>query len=597
MKKNYGLLLFFLCLYSLGALTAWAHGGDDGHTHAHDEADEAASKPDEQAYFTYEATTEKYELLLRYLPIMPNKPAELTLFISNFATNQPMSGASLQASASPKTARPIDFDQHEPGIYHLDAVFNEAVPHNLTVIITKGSLGPDTLKFNQIAIGEQPALSTTSATTANHDEHDHEHEHAWYTSLWLWIPLSSILGMLLMWLLNAKINKRSKYVGLWLLLLNFCLNPQLTNPVLAHGNDEDAQNAPTSTSGKFSDEFSIPKETQFIFDITTDLTATGKFDQVLNLFGTVVPSSNGRAIVSSPQTARITSLKVKVGQSVKAGQTLAVIEQFVDLNTQAAILGNQSNQLAIESELNTLNAEVVAAKTALSRLQAIEDIAAKKDLDEAKLRLTKAEKNLELYLKTRKSGITTFDKTLSLKAPIDGVVEPFLVSNGSSITAGQEVFTITNIKTVYVEAQFFDKDADKLAKATSYSVECANNDHKTKAVKLLSDAQMINPSNQSQKVLFEVANPDKDFKIGEFVNIRITTGAAENQLNLPNSAINEINGKPIVFVKKSAENYAMQLVQLGQNNGQYTSILKGLNENERIVNNGTYQLKMIYLNR
>lgn len=159
------------------------------------------------------------------------------------------------------------------------------------------------------------------------------------------------------------------------------------------------------------------------------------------------------------------------------------------------------------------------------------------------------------------------------------------------------MFTITNIKTVYVEAQFFDKDADKLAKATSYSVECANNDHKTKAVKLLSDAQMINPSNQSQKVLFEVANPDKDFKIGEFVNIRITTGAAENQLNLPNSAINEINGKPIVFVKKSAENYAMQLVQLGQNNGQYTSILKGLNENERIVNNGTYQLKMIYLNR
>ena len=151
-----------------------------------------------------------------------------------------------------------------------------------------------------------------------------------------------------MWLLNAKINKRSKYVGLWLLLLNFCLNPQLTNPVLAHGNDEDAQNAPTSTSGKFSDEFSIPKETQFIFDITTDLTATGKFDQVLNLFGTVVPSSNGRAIVSSPQTARITSLKVKVGQSVKAGQTLAVIEQFVDLNSQPAFLANSPNHLSIK---------------------------------------------------------------------------------------------------------------------------------------------------------------------------------------------------------------------------------------------------------
>ncbi|MBK8449278.1 MAG: hypothetical protein IPL42_04295 [Saprospiraceae bacterium] len=97
--------------------------------------------------------------------------------------------------------------------------------------------------------------------------------------------------------------------------------------------------------------------------------------------------------------------------------------------------------------------------------------------------------------------------------------------------------------------------------------------------------------------MFQLNNPDNDFKIGEFVNIRVFASESSHQIVLPNSAITEINGKPVVFIKDAAEKYSVSYVQLGENNGSFTSILKGVEEDERIVVNASYQLKMIFLNQ
>ena len=107
----------------------------------------------------------------------------------------------------------------------------------------------------------------------------------------------------------------------------------------------------------------------------------------------------------------------------------------------------------------------------------------------------------------------------------------------------------------------------------------------------------INPTNQSQKVLFEVDNPAGDFKIGEFVNIKIFRQTSLRQLIIPNSAITEISGMPVVFIKQSAERYTLGYLKTGEDNGSSTVVLKGLEEGKRFVTAGTYQLKMVYFNQ
>jgi RND family efflux transporter MFP subunit len=324
----------------------------------------------------------------------------------------------------------------------------------------------------------------------------------------------------------------------------------------------------------------VPKETQFLFDIFTQKISRGNFKESTQLFGTIIPSSHGQATVTTPQSGVLVSVHAQVGKEIKSGQTLAVVEQNIDAGTQ----------INMQAERNNLMAEYEAAKKGLDRLEAIKDIAAKKDVDEATSRFQKAESNLALF--NSRTG-----KTIVLKAPISGILGNFNVSAGSTVTLGQDLFTITNLSTVYVEAQVFDRDAGKIVPEATYAIEGGNDNHKTRQITLLSPAQEINTTNQSQKVLFALNNPDGEFKIGEFVNVRVFASTPSQQITLPNSAVTEINGKPVLFVKAAAEKYNVSYVLLGENNGSHTAIVKGLEESHRAVINGSYQLKMIFLNQ
>jgi cobalt-zinc-cadmium efflux system membrane fusion protein len=124
-----------------------------------------------------------------------------------------------------------------------------------------------------------------------------------------------------------------------------------------------------------------------------------------------------------------------------------------------------------------------------------------------------------------------------------------------------------------------------------------NDAGKRGVARLLSQAQTINASNQSQRLLFEMDNAGGGFKIGEFVTIRVQSAQGTRGLSVPNAAISEMNGKPVVFIKDAPEVVSLAYVTTGADNGQFTQILSGVEADERVIVSGTYQAKMIYLNQ
>ncbi|MEJ7675609.1 MAG: biotin/lipoyl-binding protein [Chitinophagaceae bacterium] len=48
------------------------------------------------------------------------------------------------------------------------------------------------------------------------------------------------------------------------------------------------------------------------------------------------------AVIQTPQTGKIVSIRATVGQRVSAGQVLAVIEQQVDAGTQISIISQKT---------------------------------------------------------------------------------------------------------------------------------------------------------------------------------------------------------------------------------------------------------------
>jgi len=570
-------LVTFLGLFMLlaNAPLAMAHGGED-----HGAATAPTGKA--MAYFTSQAISDKYELVLHYEPLEAGETGKLRLYINEFNTNRPVEGATLKLSSPEEAKLTIAVKPIGKGIYELSGTFPAKKTYSLTVSLNAGP-GPDLLLLPGIEVGKELPVSTVAASAAT--------PAYWYESPYVLLGGGLLLGMGLMFLLMRTRNRRV-VAGVVVL---FCLLPTANwQPAKAHGGEDHGAGA--SGGGATSSTFAIPKETQFLFNILTQRLVLGEQAQTTTVAGTVIPSSTGQAVVQSPQVGRLTSLLVRVGQSVSKGQTLALVEQTIDAATQ----------INLQAERNTLQAELQVARKEFDRLKTIEDIVAKRDLTEAEARLNRAQANLKVFTSIAQGGRGNA-RSISLKAPVGGIVGPFTAAIGATVNVGETLFTITNLGTIYIEAQVFDKDLAVLRSAKSLgrsegripgvSVEGVNDAGKRGMARLLSQAQTVNASNQSQRLLFEMDNVGGAFKIGEFVTIRVQSARGARGLSVPNSAISEMNGKPVIFIKDAPEVVSLAYVTTGADNGQFTQILSGVEADERVIVSGTYQAKMIYLNQ
>ena len=549
----------------------FAHGDDD-----HGASKAAGGK--QQLYFSSEASTDVYELLVKYKPLKPGAASVLQLFATNFNTNAPVdTSATISITVSNYPNLKLKLTRIDAGIYTIEGIFPEAKNYKFVVNINS-TLGPDVIAVQEIAVGKELPVEAASVSEKG----------AWYTSAWVMAGIGLMAGMVLMYLVQKK---RMRKITTSLLLL-FILSP-LTgiSTLFAHGDDDHGAGG---GGGAMYSTLVIEKEAQLLYKILTQKVDSGTFNKATQVMGMVVASPQGKAVVQTPQTGKIISLRTTPGQSVSAGQVIAVIEQTIDAGTQSSIIAQNSDWKARQNEAE---AQYTAAKIQYDRLLKIADIVAKKDITEAKARLEESERNRSLYRNIPLQKVQSA-KYFNLVSPISGVVGNFNYAVGAIINSGETLLEITNLNRVFVEAQTFSSGNFDL-KSVDKILATSNNSGDTTQyqLKLISTAQEVNANNQSQKVIFEILNPRSQFKIGESISIDVYSKDSSSQLLVPNEAIIDVNGKSAVFIKDKAEIYSLSYISKGTANANNTVVLKGIESTERIVTSGAYQLKTIYLNQ
>ena len=557
--EHYNMKRFIITtVFTYLTLFSFAHEGEN-----HGNAKKAVSGA--MKYFSSEALSDKYEVLIKYGELIAGKESTLQLFLSDAGTNRAIDSANIAIKALNHPNMKLVLSRTDSGVYQIKGIFPTNEMYDLQININS-SLGPDFLQVSKIAIGQKLVAPV---------EEDHIH---WYTSPWLWAVIGLFLGIAVMYFLMR--NRYRKVAGA-IFIFSLLIPTASMNPSLAHDGEDHGGGA--GKGGGLSSAFIVEKESQFLFNILTQQTGGGNFYQSTEILGTVTASPQGLAVIQAPQTGKIVALRVTPGQTVAKGQTLAIVEQQVEAGTQVDII----------SQRNALNAEVKAAKAQYERLLSIEDIAAKKDVSEAKARYEAALENLK-FLNANVSGGST--KTVSLTSPISGVVGTFNYAIGAVVNSGQTLFEITNLNRVYVETQVFATDLNDLNKASRF-VAFSNYDTVTYSLRMVSTSQAVNTENQAQRVVFEIFNPNSKFKIGENVRVLKYGNNRIAQLVIPTVSITDVNGKPAVFIKDKAEQFSISFIQKAESNPIYTVIVKGVEAGERVVTENLYQMKMIYLNQ
>ena len=347
----------------------------------------------------------------------------------------------------------------------------------------------------------------------------------------------------------------------------------------AHGGEDHGDAKPAAATTGAPDEVILPKESQFLFTIRTQIVRTDSLNTRRTLLGIVSAAPGGEGQLVAPQPGRLVSLNVRVGQAVHAGQVLAVLDQTLDAPAQIGLSTGTANA----------QAELRAAQQDYARLQTIADIAARKDVVAAELRLRQARQNAGILNGQARQ------RRVSLTAPISGMVDVFTLAVGQQVTAGQQLLTVINPSKLSVTAQVFAADLDQVTPASRFVVEGLQGESRASA-RLVSFSNVVNPVNQARQLVLDVTGGSA-LRPGQSVNVRVQDRASKPQLAVPTAAVTDVGGKPAVFVHTSPEVFKLRFVQPGPADDQRTVILGGLVAGERVVTENTYQLKSVYLNQ
>ena len=147
------LFLSFLVLGNYQEVNA--HGGED---HGAAKAPSGGVK----TYFSSQAVSEKYEMILKFEPLEAGEMGKLRLYINDFTTNRPIEKATLKVSSPEDANIKFEIKPNEKGVYEILGVFPAKKKYSLTVSIDAES-GADLFSLQNIEIGKE--LPQVSAET------------------------------------------------------------------------------------------------------------------------------------------------------------------------------------------------------------------------------------------------------------------------------------------------------------------------------------------------------------------------------------------------------------------------------------------------
>lgn len=342
--------------------------------------------------------------------------------------------------------------------------------------------------------------------------------------------------------------------------------------------------------------------------VARQITATGR----------VIPSANSQALVAPPVSGILSGRNLpRVGQRVAQGQTIAVVQQTATSAEQAQVRAAAASlsleNARLEADRRTASGEVEAARVRLdlatreaARAQRLYERkafserqmqAAEADLRAAKAAYDAAAKRLEALssspaVANERSGVGSANASYTVRAPLSGYVTKVNKSIGEQVQPGEAIVEISNLDTVWVEAPIFERDLSRLGENVSATFTTpAYPDQEFKGV-VLDIGAVVDEQTRASKVVFQLANSGRALRLGMQANVRLDAGEQVTAMMIPREAVLEHEGKKIVYVLLSGEEFERREVIIGDELGSKVAVLSGLNKGERVVTQGAYQLKL-----
>ena len=315
--------------------------------------------------------------------------------------------------------------------------------------------------------------------------------------------------------------------------------------------------------------------------------------------------------VGAQASGQIKSLKVQLGDKVKAGDLIAEIDPTTQLNNvrnaEAAVTSTRAQRTVQMANLR--QAELAFER---QKMMIGDEATSKADYEaaEATLATTKAQiEALDAQIEQGQTQLATAKANLGytkIVAPMDGTIVAIVVKEGQTVNAVQSAPTIVklaNLDVMTVSAQISEADVIKVRPGqTAYFTILGNPDKRyygklrtiepaPESVQSETSATSTSTtsSNSTQAIYyngqFEVPNTTGELRISMTAQVYLVLGEAKDTLVIPSAALGARgpDGSYTVQVVGPDRKPTARQVTIGLNNNATAQVLSGLQAGESVV--------------
>ena len=312
---------------------------------------------------------------------------------------------------------------------------------------------------------------------------------------------------------------------------------------------------------------------------------TSAMGETIAVTATIQPSQERLARIAPRIEGRITSTPAKLGDAVKAGQTLATLDSVAVGEAHASWVQAQAELRIAESDFK--RAESLVADEIIPRKDFLR---AQAEREKANANLRNAADRLRLMGGTpnaRGSGVSGFVVT----APFAGTVIEKKATLGGLASPAEPIYTIADLSRVWIQADLPESALAKVRVGARASVTVPAYPQQTFEGRVGHIGAGVDKETRTVSARIEVANQDRRLKPEMFATASIeVAGDSRGVLSLPDEAIVLMQGQPTVFVFEQGA-YAMRVVEPGERAGGRTVLKSGIKPGEQVVTSGAYALK------
>jgi len=367
-------------------------------------------------------------------------------------------------------------------------------------------------------------------------------------------------------------------------------------PMSCQSKQEDAAKPPppATTSSAQPGFIELPEGSPTLAHLQTDRVALRPIRTALKAqAGKILANENRLAQLSARVPGHIVAVYANLGDRVKEGDRLLLLD--------SPAFG--AAQLEYRKARNMLS----VAEQALERAQALIDRGAigageyqrrDADYENARADLHEAEEKLHLLGMTEREIQRLAAKTLphaevaqvSLRAPFTGDVIERNATIGEVIDLNKPLFTVADLSTVWVRADFPEQQAGRLKTGLNIEVRVSAYPDTMFQGAITYVGAMIDPATRTITARADVSNPDGRLRPEMFAEVTLMTDE-ESVLSVPRGAVQQVGSRTVAFVVQGPRRFESREVTIVQASGDYIQVVAGLVAGDEVVTQGSYALK------